>query len=132
MNQQGAPSPQQPYYSLQSYYPPPPYPYPYPVPQMRNGYGVAALVLGLVSVLFAAIEVAVSNSGGGTAGTIVFLDGVVIIGAILAIVFGAVGRSHYNRRQATNGGMAIAGIVLGSLVLGLMLVGLIFLLTVLS
>jgi uncharacterized membrane protein len=67
----------------------------------RNGFGVAALVLGLLAlVLFWTIV-------GG------------IIFGILALIFGLLGRARAKRGEATNGGLSVAGMVLG--ILGLLL-----------
>lgn len=84
-----------------SYGPPPGYghpgygdPYGYGAPPPRNGFGVTALVLGIIGVL-----------------TSWFLIGV--LPGVLAVVFGWLGRSRAKRREATNRGMATAGIVLG-------------------
>lgn len=63
--------------------------------QPRNGFGTTALVLGILSVL--------------TSFTV--LLGVLL--GVLAITFGFLGRSRAKRKQATNGGMAIAGILTG-------------------
>ncbi|MFF4948920.1 DUF4190 domain-containing protein [Streptomyces chattanoogensis] len=60
-----------------------------------NGFGTAALVVGIVGVL---LGVAV-------------VPGIVL--GVLAMVFGAVGRTRRARGQATNGGTALAGMVLG-------------------
>lgn len=60
----------------------------------RNGLGVAALVLGILA----------------------FFTGVFFVGAALgvaAIVLGVLGRGRAKRGEATNGGMALAGIILG-------------------
>lgn len=65
-------------------------------PAPANGLGVAALVLGIIGV------VAFCMWGLG-----------VILG-ILALIFGIVGRGRAKRGEATNGGMALAGIILGS------------------
>lgn len=97
-------------------YPPPPGPYPgsYPPPPPmpyggygqvpaapKNGLGLSALVSGLLSV-----PAAFTVIGG-------FLLG------LLAIALGFVGHGRARRGEATNGGIAIAGIVLG--VLGIIL-----------
>ncbi|MFJ9341583.1 DUF4190 domain-containing protein [Streptomyces sp. NPDC101733] len=71
---------------------------PYPA---RNGFGITALVLGIISVVGC-----------------VLLFGSVALG-IAAVVFGALGQRRVNRGEATNGGMAVAGMILGSV--GLML-----------
>lgn len=61
--------------------------YPPPV-QLQNGYGTAALVLGLLGLL------------------------VPVLG-LIAIPLGAVGVGKANQRLATNGGAAAGGIILG-------------------
>ena len=68
-----------------------------PVP--RNGMGTAALIIGILALLFS---------------WLVF-PGVIL--GILAIILGIVGRGRVKRGEATNGGVAISGVVLG--VLGL-------------
>ncbi len=72
-----------------------------PGAQPRNGFGIAALVLGLLAVLLC--------------WTIV---GGIVLG-ILALIFGLLGRGRAKRGEATNGGMSVAGIVLG--IIGLLL-----------
>lgn len=95
--------------------PPPPYGQPYgqqphgtgPQGPPRNGLGTAALVLGIVGILTSWLFV------GGLLG-------------IVAIVLGAIGRGRAKRGQATNGGVALAGIltgVLAVLVAALVVVG---------
>jgi hypothetical protein len=73
-----------------------------------NGMGTTAMVLGILSVcLFC-------------------LYGVVgIILGVLALIFGILGRKRAQRGEATNSGMALAGIILGSvgIVIGLIIVG---------
>lgn len=71
-------------------------PYGYGGPPARNGFGVASLVLGVIGLV-----------------TSLFVLG--IVPGVLAIVFGALGRGRAARREASNGGMAVAGIVLGVL-----------------
>ncbi|MFD6419036.1 DUF4190 domain-containing protein [Streptomyces sp. NPDC060194] len=66
-------------------------------PQPQNGFGIAALVLGIVSVVLFCVW------GLG-----------VVLGA-LALVFGILGRRRANRGQADNGGVALAGIILGAI-----------------
>jgi hypothetical protein len=67
----------------------------------RNGFGIAALVLGLLAlVLFWTIV-------GG------------IIFGVLALIFGLLGRARAKRGEATNGGLSVAGLVLG--IIGLLL-----------
>lgn len=65
----------------------------------NNGLGVASLVLGVIGVLMC--------------WTIVF--GVVI--GVMAIVFGAIGRTRANTGEATNGGQALVGLILGGVAL---------------
>jgi hypothetical protein len=104
--------PQPPQYPQYPQYPPPPstgggYPgsYPPPPPQPysgyspppaapKNGLGVAALVVAIVALI--------SVVGGAVLG-------------IVAIVLGFLGWQRAKRGEATNGGIAIAGIVLGAL-----------------
>jgi hypothetical protein len=86
------PPPQQPY-SQQPYYggyqPPPVGP--------KNGLGIAALITAIVGLVFCW-----SVIGG------------VVLG-VLAAILGIVGYGRAKRGQATNAGVAIAGIVLGAL-----------------
>jgi hypothetical protein len=81
--------------------PPPPQPYPAgfvpPPTGPRNGLGVAALVVAIIGLVFC------WTVAGG-----------VILG-VVAVIMGFVGRGRVTRGQATNGGVAIAGIVLGIL-----------------
>jgi len=60
----------------------------------RNGLGIAALVLGVLALLSSLFVI------GGLLG-------------LVAIVLGVLGRGRAKRGEATNGGMAMAGIVLG-------------------
>jgi len=64
--------------------------------QPSNGMGTAAMVLGIIAV----------------AGFCMYGLGVVL--GILALIFGVIGLKKANRGEATNRGMAIAGIVLGA------------------
>jgi hypothetical protein len=84
-----------------------------PAAGARNGLGTAALVLGILAVI--------------TFWTVV---GAILLG-IAAIVTGALGRGRAQRREATNGGVALAGLILGvvSIVLlaGVIALGLSFL-----
>ncbi|MFD9354319.1 hypothetical protein [Streptomyces sp. NPDC060031] len=80
-----------------------PYP-PYGAPQPSNGFGITALVLGILSVV----------------GCVTSFIAVAL--GIGAVVFGALGRGKATRGQATNGGMALAGIILGAI--GIVLGGL--------
>ncbi|OAN37349.1 DUF4190 domain-containing protein [Mycolicibacterium iranicum] len=77
-------------------YPPQPYGgYPPPVPVgPKNGLGTASLVVAIISLFT--------------------LFGGVVLG-IVAVVLGFLGRGRVKRGEATNGGVAMAGIVLGFL-----------------
>jgi hypothetical protein len=102
--------PQPPQYPSYPQYPPPPsggYPggYPPPPPQPyagytpppaapKNGLGIAALVVAIIALL--------SVVGG------------VVLG-VVAVILGFLGWQRARRGEATNGGIAIAGIVLGIL-----------------
>lgn len=72
-----------------------------PPPARRNGLGVAALVIGILSVL-----TSITVIGGAVLG-------------VGAIVLGVLGRGRVARREADNRGVATAGLVLG--ILGLLL-----------
>lgn len=72
-----------------------------PPARPRNGFGIAALVLGLLALVLC--------------WTII---GGILLG-LLALIFGLIGRARARRGEATNGGMSVAGLVLG--VLGLLL-----------
>jgi hypothetical protein len=86
-------------------YPPPGYGAPPPYGRApRNGLGIAALVLGVLALLACWTVV------GG------------LLFGLLAIVLGVIAWRRARRRLATNGGMAIAGVVLG--VIGVVLSGL--------
>ena len=82
-------------------YPPPPMPYgdyyAGAPAVMRNGLGVAALITGIL----------------GLFGSCSVVFGVLL--GIAAIIMGLVARGRVKRGQASNGGMATAGIVLGVL-----------------
>ncbi len=67
-----------------------------PVPAVSNGFGTAALVLGILAI----------------PGAFTVIGGVLL--GILAIIFGAIGRSRASRGQATNGGSALAGLITGA------------------
>ncbi|MFB7533224.1 DUF4190 domain-containing protein [Streptomyces sp. NPDC056178] len=66
-------------------------------PAPANGLGIAAMVLGIIAV----------------AGFCMWGLGVVL--GVLALIFGIIGRGRVRRNEATNGGMALAGIILGSI-----------------
>jgi hypothetical protein len=88
----GYPPPPPPYSGYQ-----PPYGYPPPPTAPKNGLGIAALVVAIFALV--------------SCWTVV---GGVILG-IVAVILGIVGRSRAKSGQATNGGIAIAGILLGVL-----------------
>ncbi|WKV71600.1 DUF4190 domain-containing protein [Streptomyces sp. PCS3-D2] len=102
----GYPAAQQgyPYSAHQTGYP---YPGAYPPYGRRpsNGFGVTALVLGILAVVGCVTS---------------FLAVALGIGAV---VFGALGKGKANRGEADNGGVALAGIILGAIgiVLGLLM-----------
>lgn len=75
--------------------PPPLYGAPLAAP--RNGFGTAGLVLGILSILACLL----------------------VVPAVLGIIFGSVGRRRAKRGEATNGGVALAGIICGSVGLAL-------------
>ncbi|MGI9124349.1 MAG: DUF4190 domain-containing protein [Mycobacterium sp.] len=91
-------------------YPPPPMPYggdyypAAPVP-LRNGLGVAALVVAIIALISS-----FSIAGG-------------IVLGIAAVILGFLGRSRVKRGEANTGGVALAGIILGVIAI---IVGLIF------
>lgn len=77
-------------------YPPPPMHYgDYPPPLLRNGVGVAALVVGIIALI-----------------TTFSVAGGIVLG-VVAVILGFVGRSRARRGEATNGGVALAGLILG-------------------
>lgn len=61
----------------------------------RNGFGIAALVLGLLALVLSWTVI----------GGIVF--------GVLALIFGLLGRARAKRGESTNGGLSLAGVVLG-------------------
>lgn len=68
---------------------------PVPPPAPRNGVGTAALIVGILAVLFSCTII------GG------------LIGGIAAVILGAVGLSRVKRAEADNRGVAISGLALG-------------------
>ena len=92
------PPPQPPQYgAYPGGYPPPPqyggyYPPPPAIP--KNGLGTASLVVAIISLFT--------------------IFGGIILG-VVAVILGFLGRGRVKRGEATNGGVAIAGIVLGVL-----------------
>ena len=94
------PPPPPPYGAYPGGYPPPPQPYSGFAPPPtgpRNGLGIAALVLAIVGLVFC------WTVAGG-----------VILG-LIAVIIGFVAQGRVKSGEATNGGVAIAGIVLGFL-----------------
>lgn len=75
-----------------------------PARPVRNGVGIAALIFGILAIL-----------------TSITVVGGVLLG-IVAIVLGFIGRSRFKKREATNGGVALAGIITGALGLVLSIV----------
>ncbi|GAA2872023.1 DUF4190 domain-containing protein [Nonomuraea rubra] len=78
--------------------------------QMRNGLGIAALVIGIIGVLTGVIPILFFASG--TLG-------------LLAVIFGFVGRARASRGTASNGGLALSGAILGLISMGLATWGLV-------
>jgi hypothetical protein len=66
-----------------------------PPTRPRNGFGIAALILGLFALLASWTVI----------GGIVF--------GVLALIFGLLGQARAKRGESTNGGMSVAGVVLG-------------------
>ena len=94
------PPPPPPYGAYPGGYPPPPQPYSGFAPPPtgpRNGLGIAALVIAIIGLVFC------WTVAGG-----------VILG-LTAVIIGFVAQGRVKRGEATNGGVAIAGIVLGFL-----------------
>lgn len=87
-----------------------PYGNPYGAPS--NGLGLAAMILGILSIPFGPFCI------GAIAG-------------IVAIVLGFIGRSRVGRGEATNGGQALAGIICGAVGL-VVTIGLVALFVVLN
>lgn len=75
----------------------------------KNGIGVAALCCGIVGILVGLIPIMFQASGA--------------LG-IVGIVLGFIGLRRVSRGEASNQGMAIAGLVTGVLALGLAIYGL--------
>lgn len=70
-----------------------------PGPQPQNGFGIAGMVLGIVSLVF---SVCCGFFGAVPLGT-------------AAIVFGGLGLGKANKGEATNKGMALSGIICGGI-----------------
>src|SRR3954449_8952270 len=95
-----------PYSTAPPYGAPPGQPAPYgsapyggPAGPPRNGLGTAALVLGIVAI----------------PGILTVVLGILL--GLLALIFGIIGRKRVARREATNGGAAMAGAILGGVAL---------------
>ncbi|WP_374985602.1 DUF4190 domain-containing protein [Streptomyces fradiae] len=76
-------------------------------PGPANGLGIAAMVIGIVSLVMC------------------WAYGLGIVLGVLALVFGIIGRKRVQRGEANNAGMATAGIVTGviGIVLGVVILG---------
>jgi hypothetical protein len=61
----------------------------------KNGLGIAALVVAVIALL----------------GSFSVIGG--ILGGVVAVILGVIGRSRAKSGEATNGGVALAGVVLG-------------------
>ncbi|MGV0994015.1 MAG: DUF4190 domain-containing protein [Mycobacterium sp.] len=89
-------------------YPPPTYGdyYPGAAPIIRNGLGVASLVVAIIGLLL----------------TITVAGGVVL--GIIAIILGFVGLARVKRSEANNRGVALSGVILGviAIVVGLLFI----------
>jgi hypothetical protein len=79
-------------------------------PQPRNGYGVTALVLAIVGLVF---------------GLVPFTGFLAIMCGGTSVLFGLLGLGRIRRHEATNKGLTITGLVLGALALLLGVIGLI-------
>jgi hypothetical protein len=99
---------------VSDYQPPPSPDQPAPVVQQapRNGPGIAALILGIIGVLTGVIPVLFWVAG---------------ILAVIALVLGFVGYGRAQRGEATNGTMALSGIITGVIAMFLSVVGLLIL-----
>ena len=86
-------------------YPPAPYGdyYQGPPPAPKNGLGVAALVVAIIALI----------------GSFSVVGGILL--GIVAVILGFIGRGRAKSGEATNGGVALAGIILGvvSIIAGL-------------
>ncbi|MEI7517816.1 MAG: DUF4190 domain-containing protein [Mycobacteriaceae bacterium] len=85
--------------AYQGGYPPPPMPYGdyyQAAPTApKNGLGIAALVVAIIALL----------------GSFTIVGG--ILGGVIALILGVIGRSRAKSGEANNGGVALAGIILG-------------------
>ena len=87
--------------AYQGGYPPPPMPYGdyyQAAPTApKNGLGIAALVVAIIALL----------------GSFTIVGG--ILGGVIALILGVIGRSRAKSGEANNGGVALAGIILGAI-----------------
>ena len=87
--------------AYQGGYPPPPMPYGdyyQAAPTApKNGLGIAALVVAIIALL----------------GSFTIVGG--ILGGVIALILGVIGRSRAKSGEATNGGVALAGTILGAI-----------------
>lgn len=81
-----------------------PYAQPVATPQAKNGIGTAALVLGIIGLVFSVILMGIS----------VFS----LILSIPAVVLGGIGIAQASHGTATNRGSAITGLVCGVIAIG--------------
>ncbi|MBB4699959.1 DUF4190 domain-containing protein [Sphaerisporangium siamense] len=84
---------------------------------MRNGLGIAALVLGIIGTLTGLIPL------------LFFIAGTL---GLLAVIFGFVGRGRAGKGIASNGGVALSGAILGLISMGLATWGLVVTVNVVS
>jgi hypothetical protein len=77
-------------------------PAPYDAPRSRNGFGVAALVIGVAS-LIAVISFVLFPLG--------------LLGGLIGLILGIVALAGGKARGATNGGQAVAGLICSVLAL---------------
>jgi len=87
--------------AYQGGYPPPPMPYGdyyQAAPAApKNGLGIAALLVAVIALL----------------GSFTIVGG--ILGGVIALILGVIGRSRAKSGEATNGGVALAGTILGAI-----------------
>jgi Septum formation len=107
---------------MSDYPPPPPPPSPYqpgPVAQQasRNGLGIAAVILGIIGVLSGFIPLFIP-----------LFFWVAGIFGIIGLMLGLVGYGRFQRGAATNGTMALWGIITSAVAVVLSIVGLVILL----
>lgn len=72
--------------------------------QPSNGLGIASMVLGIVSIPFC------------------FCFGIGGLAGVVAVILGFLGKQKSDRGEATNRGMALAGIITGFVGLGLAII----------